>query len=128
MSNSSDAPAWVYILLLAIFLPLGYWGYPNKDRARDILQAEGYTEIKVKGGGHGWACGEDWSATGFTAQAPGGGRIEGVVCCGAVFKACTVRVEHAAKAPRHRPMTRDEVAALKASELRIEADDDVVTP
>ena len=98
MSDRSDAPAWVYILILIIAPSFGYWGCPNKSRTRDILQAEGYTEIKVKGGGHGFACGDDWSATGFTALAPGGSRIEGVVCCGLAFKACTVRVERAAKA------------------------------
>ena len=114
MSESSDPPLWAYILIIAVMLPIGYWGCPNNNRARDILQAEGYTEIKTTGGGHGWACGDDGSATGFTAQGPGGGRVDGVVCCGLVVKACTVRVEHAT--PRHRPMTPQEVRAFKAGE------------
>jgi hypothetical protein len=110
MSTNSDPPLWVYLVLLAVVLPIGYWGCPNNSRARDILQAEGYTQIKTTGGGHGWSCGDDGSATGFTATGPGGGRVDGVVCCGLVVKACTVRVERAA---RHRPMTTEEVSAWK---------------
>lgn len=86
-------PTVVVLLFAALSIALTVWGFPQDDRARRILEAEGYQEIKVKGGGHGWSCGDDGSATGFEATPAGGRRVAGVVCCGLVSKACTIRVE-----------------------------------
>lgn len=86
-------PTILVLLFAGLFIALTTWGCPQGEHARHILEAEGYQEIKVKGGGHGWSCGNDGSATGFEATPVGGRRVAGVVCCGLVSKACTIRVE-----------------------------------
>ena len=88
------------IVLIFGCLALKTWGCPNKDRANEILEAEGYIDIKL-GGGHGWACGRDLSATGFRALALTGQRVHGAVCCGIVMKACTVRIGRVDVGPRY---------------------------
>lgn len=62
----------------------------SKD-AKEILDAEGYTDIRTTGYA-AFECGRnDWSATGFTATSITGYHVDGVVCCGMV-KSCTVRI------------------------------------
>ena len=62
------------------------------DRARFVLEREGYSDITVTRGG--WAplscSGEVQSATSFFARNPHGHMVEGVVCCDLVT--CDVRV------------------------------------
>jgi hypothetical protein len=94
MSNSSnDAPLWVYLVVLGLTLTCGYYGFPQPKEARRVLEAEGYTSIKVNAhGGDGFSCGDDdGHATGFTARR-GDLEVKGVVCSGWFFKASTVRV------------------------------------
>lgn len=93
MSNSSsDAPLWAYIVILAFSLTCGYYGCPQPNEARKVLEAEGYTNIKVNSrGGDGFACGDDGHATGFTARRETH-EIKGVVCSGWFFKGNTIRV------------------------------------
>lgn len=101
MSYRSDSgPLWLYVPLFFALVLFGHWGCPNAPQAQRVLEAQGYTDITITGGNHGWSCGDDGSATGFTATGPTGGRLEGVVCCGIVVKACTVRIERAVGAPR----------------------------
>jgi hypothetical protein len=92
MSDRDEAPWWAWLVVLVICLPFTIWGCPRPKQARAVLEAEGYTSIHVKpGGGEGLSCGDDGSATGFTARHHGM-HVKGVVCCGLVLKACTVRV------------------------------------
>lgn len=55
------------------------------------LRSAGYTDIRSTGW-EPFSCGQDdtWS-TGFSAVNPVGKRVTGVVCCGLVFKGCTIR-------------------------------------
>ena len=78
-----------YALVFAIAVALG--GCDNAAETDRTLRAAGFTEIVVTG----WApmaCGKDdtWS-TGFTAKNPNGRHVSGVVCCGLIFKSCTIR-------------------------------------
>lgn len=63
----------------------------NDEETVRTLRAAGYTQARSTG----WepmSCGKDdtWS-TGFVAVNPAGQRVRGVVCCGLVFKGCTIR-------------------------------------
>jgi uncharacterized lipoprotein YajG len=57
----------------------------------EVLDAEGYTNVKTTGYSP-FACSkDDLSATGFTATSVTGRHVDGVVCCG-LLKSCTVRI------------------------------------
>lgn len=58
--------------------------------ATRVLAAEGYDDVRLTG--FEWfACGQDdGMSTGFVAKR-NGLAVEGVVCCGALVKDCTVR-------------------------------------
>ena len=63
----------------------------NESGARQTLENHGFTNI-VTTGWSPFSCDEkDFSSTGFTATNPVGKRVSGVVCCGMIFKNCTVR-------------------------------------
>jgi len=63
----------------------------DSKTAHEVLDAEGYTNVKTTGY-DAFACSkDDMSATGFTATSVAGRRVEGVVCCG-LLKSCTVRI------------------------------------
>lgn len=97
--RTSESPFSVLgvLILLALIVGFGVYGCPNEGRAREILQADGYRDIEITGGGHGWSCGQNETATGFRARRDDRSDVvEGAVCCGMVsFKACTVRIERA---------------------------------
>ena len=63
----------------------------DSSGATKALRAHGFTDITITG----WSpmsCGEDdTTSTGFRAKNAAGETVEGVVCCGLVFKNCTVR-------------------------------------
>ncbi len=63
----------------------------DESGARKALNAQGFSDIEITG----WdalSCGkDDTSSTGFRAKNVKGERVEGVVCCGLLFKNCTVR-------------------------------------
>lgn len=78
------------IMILAAILTLAC---TDEGHARKVLKAQGYTEIQTTGY-EVFSCSEDDTVrTGFVAKSASGQRVEGVVCCGLVFKSCTVRVD-----------------------------------
>lgn len=66
-------------------------GCSNAPAARQTLEAEGYTDIRV--GYWEFGCAQDDAyCTGFEAIGPSGKLVHGVVGCGLVVKGCTVRI------------------------------------
>jgi len=65
----------------------------GKNRIEEILEIEGYENIKLTGAPF-WGCSEDDSIfTSSIFEAEKNGRyIEGVACCGLFFKGCTIRL------------------------------------
>lgn len=62
------------------------------DQARQVLAAQGYTEIETTGY-HVFGCSDnDQFSTGFRARSVNGQRVRGVVCSG-FLKGATVRVQ-----------------------------------
>lgn len=87
-------------ILLIIIIPLliifNFWLDTNTNplRAKKILNENNYIFIKYTG--YKWfACSyEDWSHTGFIAtNSVNYKQIKGVVCCGLIFKNCTIRFD-----------------------------------
>lgn len=75
-------------LLLLSILALACTDNEGASRA---LHGSGFTDITLTGFSFG-SCGkDDGSSTGFEAKNPQGERVSGVVCCGLIFKGCTVR-------------------------------------
>ena len=65
----------------------------DEPSARRILSAQGFRKIQITGYEF-FACGRDDSIhTGFSALNHEGGHVDGVVCCGLIFKSCTVRFD-----------------------------------
>lgn len=65
------------------------------SRQERILVQQGYTNIRMTGAPM-WGCSDDdsmFASSNFTATAPTGDDVEGTVCCGLVFKGCTVRFD-----------------------------------
>jgi hypothetical protein len=63
----------------------------DESGSRETLRKSGYTDITLTG----WSpltCGKDDTfSTGFRARNSNGSMVDGVVCCGLLFKSCTVR-------------------------------------
>jgi hypothetical protein len=77
---------------IAIIIALIAAACTSADKARQTLEAEGYTHIKI--GGYSFSCSDsDSTCTKFEAISPGGKRVHGGVGCGYVLKGCTVRIE-----------------------------------
>lgn len=78
-------------LLLLVALALIAAGCTNKPDAIRTLHSAGFKDVETTG--YSWfACGQDdTSHTGFIATNPAGERVTGTVCCGLIFKACTIR-------------------------------------
>lgn len=83
------APLIIGFLVCTVVL----WAFTrtNEDAAARALEQAGYTNVNWTG--YTWfACSNgDWSQTGFLANGPAGTVTSGTVCCGLVFKYCTVR-------------------------------------
>lgn len=63
----------------------------DSSGATKALRAHGFTDITITGF-EPFGCGkDDDTSTGFRAKNASGQVVEGVVCCGLVFKSCTVR-------------------------------------
>lgn len=85
------------LLIVVVGLMIGFYfcfwigTNTNKTETRRILNENAY--ISVKTTGYKWfACStDDWSHTGFSAINSNGNKIKGVVCCGLIFKNCTIR-------------------------------------
>lgn len=66
-------------------------GCTKPSQARDVLEAQGYSDIEITGYDM-WGCSEDDDFhTGFRATGQDGNRVRGTVCSG-WFKGATVRV------------------------------------
>jgi hypothetical protein len=77
--------------IVAALLLLSLVACTSEDDAKRTLTSAGFKDIRTTGYSP-FACAEDdFSATGFTATNPNGLRVSGTVCCGLVFKGCTVR-------------------------------------
>jgi hypothetical protein len=92
-----DEGSWVFFLLMTVGLVLSVvwsiganFGGSQDDQVLRAPDANGFTDINIRG--HGWfACSDsDQVARAFTATNSRGHRVDGAVCCG-VLKACTVR-------------------------------------
>jgi hypothetical protein len=66
-------------------------GCTDEDSTRRILTSQGYTDIKIEGYSFTGCSKDDGVRTEFTARSPIGTYVQGVVCCGLLFKNCTVR-------------------------------------
>lgn len=77
-----------WITIAAVLASLGCTNETDSGRA---LESYGFSDVRYTG--YVWfACGkDDFSHTGFTANNAAGHPVSGVVCCGLLFKACTVR-------------------------------------
>lgn len=81
--------AFVTMVALAALVALG--ACSDADETRRTLKSAGYSNIQTTGWS-AFSCGKDDTySTGFVATNPSGQRVEGVVCCGLVFKGCTIR-------------------------------------
>ena len=88
---NTSTPLWFIVTFAIAVAALKTWGCPDPQRARQILEDEGYQEIEpASSGGHGWSCGRDNSATAFKAKR-GERSVRGVVCCGTLLT-CTTRI------------------------------------
>lgn len=72
-------------------------GCTRADHAREVLEAQGFKNVKVTGYRFfGCSTGKDDSEpmhTGFEATGPTGKKVSGVVCEGVLFKNATVRYD-----------------------------------
>ena len=84
------------VFVASMILLCGCGEAVGKDRAKDTLEAAGYSDVKVTAQ-HGiapalYGCSDD-DAVAFEAVAtnPAGKRVATTVCCGLFLKSCTVR-------------------------------------
>lgn len=79
---------WIAVIILAL-------SCTSEGRARDALDAEGFTAVRTTG--YSFRCAkDDDTCTGFEAIAPNGRHVSGVVGCGFDWgcgKGCTVRLD-----------------------------------
>jgi hypothetical protein len=78
---------FILIAYASVWLPTR----TNGAATTKILKDNHYTHIQLKGYGWFQCAQDDWSHTKFEATNPYGVSIQGVVCCGLLFKNCTVR-------------------------------------
>lgn len=63
----------------------------DEGAAKESLVKAGFEDIEITGYSP-LSCGkDDFSSTGFKATNSHGTRVEGIVCCGLIFKECTIR-------------------------------------
>lgn len=79
--------AIILVIILAIMLS----GCVSEKNTLKTLDSAGFGDIEVTN----WkpfSCGEgDWFKTGFKATNVNGKEVTGTVCCGLIFKDCTIR-------------------------------------
>ena len=78
-------------IILAAAIALA--GCTNADGTRRVLEAQGFTNIEVKGYSLFGCSKDDTYHTAFEATGPSGKRVSGVVCAGLFFKGATVRFD-----------------------------------
>lgn len=76
--------------LIAFFLMFAMCSCTDEDTTREVLQKQGFTDIKTEGYALMSCSDDDTFKTKFTAKNPNGVYVSGVVCCG-IMKSCTVR-------------------------------------
>ena len=82
---------WIMVALVAVFCVFWATHCTDESAAGRTLRGAGFAGVQYTGYQF-FACGQgDFSATGFSATGPTGVRVNGGVCCGLLFKACTVR-------------------------------------
>lgn len=80
-----------FVVVIAMVLVLGYPHHNVEDTVR-TLEDQGYSEVEIREEGGWWECGKgDFYKTPFQATNPKGKRVNGIVCCGLLFKSCTLR-------------------------------------
>lgn len=62
----------------------------NPEGARKALESSGFTHVELTGPEY-FGCAEGETADGFKALNSAGLYVTGTVCCGVMFKGCTVR-------------------------------------
>lgn len=78
---------------LALITILLLSGCTRSEKARELLDANGYRDIEITGYNF-FSCSEDdVFHTGFRATGPTGKTVEGTVCAGWFFKGATIRFE-----------------------------------
>lgn len=78
-----------YFIILILLIVVS--SCTNQSSTERILQAQGYTDIKMTGYSF-FACSkDDFYHTGFIAKSPSGRTVEGTVCEGLFFKGSTIR-------------------------------------
>jgi len=85
------APIPLVVFIVLVWLIFWLATNVNQNATKRILQEANYKNIQITG--YNWfACyRDDWSHTGFIAENPSGILIKGTVCCGLIFKNCTIR-------------------------------------
>ena len=79
------------IILIIVAICLLVISCTAPDRTKETLEKAGYANIET-GEYDLFSCGKDDTfATKFTADNPVGQRVSGTVCCGFLFKGCTIR-------------------------------------
>jgi hypothetical protein len=79
------------ILLSIFFLTFICCACTNEDATVQALRNSGFTNITTTGYDPFQCSEDDTYSTGFTATNSQGAIVSGTVCCGIVFKGCTVR-------------------------------------
>jgi len=77
-----------WLIILCLLLTSGC--VSEKHTVRTLEKAS-YTDIEITGLKLLSCSDDDFFMTGFKAKNPNGKIIEGVVCCGLIFKSCTIR-------------------------------------
>ena len=75
---------------LAVAVPLLTACPATEDQVKDTLTAMGFTDMERTQFAI-WECAKGEIGSHFTARNPAGAPISGVVCCGWMYKVCTVR-------------------------------------
>jgi len=82
---------FMFLVALVVLVSASIGACTNASSAKHALEAQGLTDVTITGY-KPLTCGQsDWSSTGFEATNAQGARVTGVVCCGLVFKNCTIR-------------------------------------
>lgn len=79
------------IIIIALLLFLA--ACTDATKTREVLTAQGYTNIEITGYELFGCSSSDTYHTGFKAVGIGGKEVRGVVCQGLWFKAATVRIK-----------------------------------
>lgn len=77
---------FIFLITLCLFLQ----GCTQEEKTTTLLKQQGYKNIYITGYMAFNCSKDDFYRTGFTATAPNGERVSGVVCSG-IFKGSTIR-------------------------------------